>query len=244
MYNYGISRLRDRSGVLYKVFAAALRATMGTITHVDTHESVAALTFDDGPHPEYTPRLLEILAKYQVRATFFMLGKSAYCHPEVVRQVAQEGHVIGNHTWDHPSFLSIPGYKRRAQIRACTQAIAPYGSRIFRPPYGYQSLASRVDILRLRHQVIAWSLDVCDWLERDGSQIAGSLMNGVRPGSIILLHDAVWQLTGEEVLNRQPMLAGVELLLERLADRMRFITIPELLKKGRPQRQNWYRKNE
>jgi peptidoglycan/xylan/chitin deacetylase (PgdA/CDA1 family) len=83
------------------------------------------MTFDDGPDPEYTPRLLDILKKYQVHATFFiMVGEAAHNHPKLVRQVAQAGHAVGNHSWDHPSFPLISGRERRAQIRACAEAIA------------------------------------------------------------------------------------------------------------------------
>ena len=81
----------------------------GTITGVTTRDPVAALTFDDGPHPEYTPLLLNILERYQARATFFMIGDAAQRHPDLVRQVAQGGHAIGNHSWDHPFFPSLSG---------------------------------------------------------------------------------------------------------------------------------------
>jgi len=121
-------------GIVYKVLAVAERHLMGIITHVETQEEVAALTFDDGPHPEYTPRLLEILERLQARATFFMVGEAAQRHREIVRRVADAGHAIGNHSWDHPSFPQITGRERREQIRPCERAIAPYGERIFRPP--------------------------------------------------------------------------------------------------------------
>jgi peptidoglycan-N-acetylglucosamine deacetylase len=123
----------------------ATRDVIGTISHVHTRESVAALTFDDGPDPEYTPRLLAILERYRAQATFFMTGKAAQAHPELVRRVAQAGHAIGNHSWDHPSFPLISGRERRAQIRACAQALVPYGSRLFRPPYTEQNLGSRIE---------------------------------------------------------------------------------------------------
>src|ERR1700751_666629 len=114
----------------------------GTMTSVLTRDPVAALTFDDGPHPEYTPRLLAVLAQHQVRATFFMVGEVAQQHPALVRQVAQEGHTIGNHSWDHQSFRTLPGPARRRQIRSCARVLAPYGHALFRPPYGEYSLAS------------------------------------------------------------------------------------------------------
>src|SRR5262249_49636601 len=116
----------------------------GTIISVVTREPVAALTFDDGPHPEYTPRLLDILEQYKVHATFFMVGEAAQKHPELVGQVAHAGHTVGNHSLDHPFFPSIPKHERQRQIRACEQALAPYGRRLFRFPYGAENLASHV----------------------------------------------------------------------------------------------------
>jgi len=120
---------------------------LGAITHVATPDPVAALTFDDGPNPKFTPCLLDILEKHKARATFFMLGENAQRYPQLVQRVARAGHAIGNHSWNHPEFPSITGRERRAQIRRCAKAIAPHGQRLFRPPYGYQNIASCIDLL-------------------------------------------------------------------------------------------------
>ena len=150
-----------------KVYRRVMRHFLGSITHVATADPVAALTFDDGPHAEYTPRLLDILARHHARATFFMLGQSAIQYPDLLRRIAQAGHAIGNHSWDHASFPFITGRQRREQIRACARAIAPYGQRLFRPPYGEQSLASRLNILRMRYKVILFNCEVGDWFNPD-----------------------------------------------------------------------------
>ena len=136
---------------------------LGGITHVTTEAPVAALTFDDGPHPDYTPRLLDLLARYNARATFFLLGKFAIQYPALVQCMAEAGHAIGNHSWDHASFPFLTGRQRRAQIRACAQAIAPYGQRLFRPPYMEQNLSSRLDMLWMRYEVILCDCDSGDW---------------------------------------------------------------------------------
>ena len=86
---------------------------------------MVGLTFDDGPDPEYTPRLLEILHRHGARATFFMAGEAARQHPELVRQVAQAGHAIGNHGWDHPSFPFISRDERLAQMRTALKQSNP-----------------------------------------------------------------------------------------------------------------------
>jgi len=212
----------------------------GTITSVITAARVAALTFDDGPHPEYTPLLLEILQRYRALATFFMVGEAAQRQPELVRQVAQAGHAIGNHSWDHPSFPSLGRQERQKQIRACEQVLAPYGKRLFRPPYGHENPGSHRDVVSLHYEVVNWSLDAEDWEEHDPAWMAYVLTRGVRPGSIVLLHDAI---CGSQQpvpqYNREPMLAALTLFLEKLGGRFSFVTIPELLRHGHPRCYNW-----
>lgn len=230
--------------VLYKIRAVAANRILGTITHVSTHDSVAALTFDDGPNPEYTPRLLDILDKYQARATFFMVGEVAQRHRWLVKRVSQAGHAIGNHSWDHASFPLLTGRDRRAQIRACHKAIAPYGQRIFRPPYGDQTVGSYLDALWMGHKVVTWNVVAEDWLDHDSDWIADNLAGRVRPGSVILLHDALYDTIEERYTDRQPMFEAVKMLLERLGDQFRFVTIPELFRHGRPQRIYWYKKSD
>jgi peptidoglycan/xylan/chitin deacetylase (PgdA/CDA1 family) len=235
--------IRHYVRILCKPFAAVAQTVTyvrddvpGTIAGVVTRDPVAALTFDDGPHPVYTPRLLDILQQHQAHATFFMIGEAAQKHPQLMRRVVQEGHVIGNHSWDHPFFPSLSGRARRDQMRACAQALAPYGQRLFRPPYGAQSLASRLDAFWLRYRVITWNLEAKDWREHTPDRMADQLVQGIRPGSIVLLHDAIYR-SQQPVpqYNREPMLAAVALFLERLNGRFHFITIPELLRHGRPQ---------
>lgn len=217
---------------------------MGTITHVSTTDAVVALTFDDGPYPGYTPRLLDVLQRHQARATFFMIGEAAERYPELVQQVAHSGHAIGNHSWDHSSFPLISGRERRAQILACQKAIAPYGRRLFRPPYGHQSVTSRLDALLLGYQVIGWSLHAFDWLDRDANSMASRMVERIRPGSVVLLHNVLYHTAGEHYADREPMIEAVDMLLERVSDRFRFVTVPELLRHGRPQRESWYLKGD
>jgi peptidoglycan/xylan/chitin deacetylase (PgdA/CDA1 family) len=213
---------------------------MGTITHVSTRDAVAALTFDDGPHPEFTPRLLDILERHQAHATFFMIGEVAQQRPDLVRQVAQAGHAIGNHSWNHSSFPLISRRERWAQLRACQKAIAPYGQRLFRPPYGHQSLMSRLDALWLGYQVVTWNLSAGDSRGRDVNWMVDRLANRLKPGSVILLHDVLYHTMEERCADRESMFEVVTMLLEQFSDRFRFITVPELFQHGRPQRRNWY----
>jgi peptidoglycan/xylan/chitin deacetylase (PgdA/CDA1 family) len=232
--------MQHKTRILHRLFSAAARKVLGTITHVSTQDAVVALTFDDGPHPEITPRLLDVLERHQAHATFFMIGEAAQRHPDLVQRVAQAGHAVGNHTWDHPSFPLISGRERRAQLRACEKAIAPYGQRLFRPPYGHQSVASRLDALWLGYQVVTWNIAGYDWLDHDAKWIADWLANQIKPGSVILLHNVLYHTIEERYADREPMIEAVNMLLERVGDCFRFITIPELFQHGRPQRQNQY----
>jgi peptidoglycan/xylan/chitin deacetylase (PgdA/CDA1 family) len=208
---------------------------------VSTQDPVAALTFDDGPHPVFTIRLLEILESYHARATFFMVGNAARRHPELVRRVAEAGHAIGNHSWDHPSFPLISARKRREQIRACSKALAPYEQCLFRPPFGHQNVWSRLDALWLGYRVVTWNLVAVDWLDRDAESIAGGIVSQIRPGSVILFHDSLYMILEERYANREPTLEAVRLVLDRVGNYFRFVTVPELLRHGRPRQENWYR---
>ena len=214
---------------------------VGTVTRVVTSDAVVAVTFDDGPHPAVTPRLLAILEAHQARATFFMLGKAAQKYPELVQHAAAAGHAIGNHSWDHPSFLSISPRERRRQIVACERAVAPYGCRLFRPPYGHQSLASRLDAMRMRQRVVTWNIDAGDWLDVSAGVLVHRLTRAVRPGSIILFHDGRHDAVEDPALNRSVTLRSVSMLLERFGRTYDFVTIPELLRRGRPHRTLWFR---
>ena len=221
-----------------KVFESIVRKSIGTITHVSTQSSVAALTFDDGPDPKWTPQLLDILNKYRCRATFFVIGKLAQDYPEIVRRASEAGHAIGNHSWDHPFFPLISRRERRRQILLCANAIGSYGQKLFRPPYGHQDLASHIDVLLSGYKVIAWSSHAYDWEDnKDPKWIAAQLENSIKPGGIILLHDAV---CATRYISRQPMLAGLDIFLNKFSSRFRFVTIPELFQHGHIERRNLY----
>ena len=181
---YGLRAVRELAWVPVNPF-------LGTVTSVQTRVPVASLTFDDGPSAEFTPRLLEILERHKARGTFFMLGQSAQKYPDLVQRIAEAGHAIGNHTWDHPSFPLISERERQRQLKACAGAIAPYGLRLFRPPYGEQSLRSRLTAAMLGNQVIMLNLDVGDFCEPDEDRLTRLLIRHTQPGSIIVLHDSV-----------------------------------------------------
>ena len=216
----------------------------GTLTHVATKEPLVALTFDDGPHPESTPRMVETLEKHGARGTFFMVGKAAKRHPEVVERVARGGHAIGNHTWDHPSVPLLRGPARRAQIRWCADALAPHATKLFRPPYGHQSLGSHIDALRCGHRPVTWDVVAEDWAGNDADTLLGQVRERIDRGSIIIFHDALYSTDKEEHRDRGPTIEAVDRLLAEYGDRYRFVTVPELLESGSPRHWPWYWKSD
>lgn len=221
---------------------ALKRRLLGTITNVETQEKMVALTFDDGPDPRYTPLLLETLERHNARGTFFMVGEAAQKYPDLVKRVAEGGHAVGNHTWDHVSLPSLTGSQRRKQIRDCGRAVAPYGEKILRPPYGHQNLASRLDALLLGYKVITWNTVAWDWQDHDSNFILTQLEEALSAGNVVCLHDAIyrdWPEDGAPHYDRRPMIEAVGKLLDKAGDRFRFTTIPELLRHGRPVQRYW-----
>lgn len=233
-----VPRLKE----LVKGVLAASALPLGTLVRVATDQPAVALTFDDGPHPDDTPPLLELLASHGARATFFLVGSSARRWPELVARLAAEGHAVGNHTWDHPSLPLLKGAYRRRQLQWCAEALGAHGSGLFRPPYGEQTLASRLDVLRCRHRPVCWDVNAEDWRDDPPEQVVARVMRRLRRGSIVLLHDTLHDAPEPRWRDRGPSRAAVAMLLDQLGDRYRFVTVPELLRLGRPVRWHWYRR--
>ena len=228
--------LRNLRGIL----TTAIGQRIGTITHVATQDPVAALTFDDGPHPEFTPRLLEILRRHKARATFFMIGEAAGYQTDLVRRIAEDGHTIGNHSRNHQALPLLSTRKRYVEIRSCQKILSPYGEKLFRPPYGHQSPATHLQTLLLGYKVVAWNVAAVDWLDHDAEHTAGLLLQRIRPGSIVLLHDRLHTSLGKRHVDRKTTLEAVDIVLTQLKNQFEFIPLPEMFKRGRPVRENWY----
>ncbi len=238
---HAMAMLRPRRWL--KRVAAACRTRLqarflGTVMRVETGEPIAALTFDDGPHPRNTPRILDVLERHQARATFFMLGCNVERYPDVVAEVRRRGHAIGNHSWDHPAFPHVPACERRRQLAQTDQALGRPTLRLFRPPFGSLDGRSRLDLLRARHQVILFDVQAEDWLGHPAGQLVENIRRDMRPGSIILLHDALFSAEQPEYSCRRATIDAVDQLLATMSD-YSFVTVPELLERGRPEKTFW-----
>lgn len=152
-----------------------------------------ALTFDDGPHPTHTPRLLSILSKHNVKATFYVTGENASRYPALIRRMVQEGHEIGNHTYTHPNLTKLSDAQIRSQLNKTVAAISSAANvkpRTFRPPYAAMTSRQRAWVkAEYGYPIIFWDVDPMDWKDRNASIVSSRLLSRARNGSILLLHD-------------------------------------------------------
>ena len=190
-----------------------------------------ALTFDDGPNPAWTPRLLDLLAEHGVRATFFMLGSFAAAEPELVRRVAAAGHLIGNHSWSHPNLARTPAVRIREELtrsNAALEQILGGPVRYFRPPFG----ARRPAVFRIAGELgltpVLWNAMTSDWSEPSPERIAARLSARIegltRRGRAvnIVLHDGNHR---ERRGNRGPSVAAAAMLAARFEGSYSFVAL-------------------
>lgn len=152
-----------------------------------------ALTFDDGPSPLYTPKILDILKEKKVKATFFLVGKHVEKYPEVAKRIVDEGHEIGNHTYSHRDLVPATRATVVKEIKKAEKVIESVCGRkpvLFRPPRGIYSNAVRKIILKAGYTIILWSVSTQDWRLVKPSFIFRRVKRFCRPGSIILFHDS------------------------------------------------------
>ncbi len=232
--------MSNNRNLLKRSAAFIQRKLLGAITNVSTSRRAASLTFDDGPNPNFTPRLLKLLNEYGAKATFFVVGKQAARYPELIKSTISAGHAIGNHSWDHSSFPLLTAKYRKGQLLACSRVLAPYKPALFRPPYGHLNLLSKLDVRLLGYKIIMWSIVAEDWLDHSAQTMAEKVINEIQPGGIILFHDSLYTVMDAKYADRQPTLDAVRIVLNKLNGQYDFITVPELLKLGKHQKTNWY----
>jgi peptidoglycan/xylan/chitin deacetylase (PgdA/CDA1 family) len=190
-----------------------------------------ALTFDDGPNPAWTPRLLDVLAEHGVKATFFMLGSRAELEPELVRRVAGEGHLIGNHSWSHPNLSRTAAPEVREELTrtsAVLEQLTGEQVRYFRPPFG----ARRPVVFKIARELgltpVMWNAMTRDWSEKDPEKIGGALakkIDGLKNSgwaANVVLHDGGHLVLGA---NRGPSVTAAEMLIKSYEGAHRFVRV-------------------
>lgn len=189
-----------------------------------------ALTFDDGPNPAATPRLIDSLARHGVRATFFLIGDYVVREPALARRIAAAGHVIGNHTMTHPFLPGRSMARIRSELVGCNHALEDALGQpvtLFRPPHGGRSPAVFRAAAELGLAIVQWNLMVADWKAVPAATILRKIERGLvrnrRRGTCVVLHDGGQASLGQP---RLPTVEAVELLLSRLPIATKFVVPP------------------
>ena len=189
-----------------------------------------ALTYDDGPNDPHTLRLLEVFARHNVRATFFLIGKYVRQRPGLAREIVAAGHVVGNHTFTHPLLI----FKRASEIRreladcrsALQDAIGDH-SRLFRPPFG----GRRPAVLRIARDLglvpVMWNVTGYDWNAPPAEVIERKVSQRIRGGDVILLHDGGHAAMGAD--RAQTVIATDRLIAKHKSDGYEFVTISQMM---------------
>jgi len=187
-----------------------------------------AITFDDGPHPVLTPKLLDMLKARGIKATFFLIGENAAEYPDIVKRIAAEGHELGNHSWSHPQLTKLSPDALRDQIAKTADAInaaAGHPPTVMRPPYGATTpYITQWMYKEFGTKVIMWSVDPLDWKIRQAGHVESVIVSQTRPGSIILAHD----------IHASTVAAMPETLDKLKAKGFQFLTVSELMAKDKP----------
>jgi len=202
-----------------------------TFTGMRPGSRLLALTYDDGPNDPYTWRLLEVLERHGAKATFFLIGRFVQQKPEIARALVAAGHVIGNHTWDHPNLIFASSTEVRRQLQQAQQAIfdaTGVEPKLFRPPFGGRRPATLRMARAMGLQPIMWNVSCYDWKAGSADEIVRRAERQIRGGDVILLHDGEYHRIG---VDRSRSLEASDRILSRYrAEGYEFVTVPEMMK--------------
>ncbi|OZI11632.1 chitooligosaccharide deacetylase [Bacillaceae bacterium SAS-127] len=201
--------------------------TGAIIWDVHTDLKLVTLTFDDGPHPIYTPKILDILAKYEAKATFFVTGMQAEKYPTIIKRQAKEGHEIGNHTYSHASGENISADLLTKELEKTTQLVTTLTGKkpvLYRPVGGVYNDLIVETARESGYQVVLWSWyqDTKDWHRPKADKIAHHVITNTKPGNIVLLHDSGG--------NRMQTVKALDTILSHLSKNgYKCVTVSEML---------------
>jgi peptidoglycan/xylan/chitin deacetylase (PgdA/CDA1 family) len=190
-----------------------------------------ALTYDDGPNDPHTLRLLDVLAKHEVKATFFLIGRYVQQRPEIAREVARAGHIVGNHTFTHPLLIFKSTTDVHQELTRCRWALQDAigeHSNLFRPPFGGRRPATLRIVRELNLQPIMWNVTGYDWNAPPAVAIERKVSRRMRGGDVILLHDGGHKHMGAD--RTQTVLATDHLISRYRSEGFEFVTIPQMMK--------------
>ena len=201
-----------------------------TFTGLPSGNKQLALTYDDGPNDPHTFRLLEVLAKHDVHATFFLIGRYVQQRPDIVHELAKAGHTIGNHTFTHPLLTLKSAAEIRNELTTCHAAIQDAignHSNLFRPPFGGRRPAVLRIARKLGLEPIMWNITGYDWNAPPAEVIERKVSKRIRGGNVILLHDGGHINMGAD--RSQTVIATDHLLTRYKAEGYKFATIREMM---------------
>lgn len=210
---------------LFRILFFYPAAEVKVYRSVETDKKQIALTFDDGPHPTLTPRILEILAKYNISATFFMVGQNVLNYPNAARAVIEAGHEVGNHTFTHPHLAGLNEQAIMDEIGKCEDALeelCEYRPHILRTPQGALTPSLERCLLDDDYILVLWSLDTRDWENKSTADVTRAVLDRVQPGDIILMHDFI----GHNSKTPEALEKIIPILLSQGYE---FVTVSELL---------------
>lgn len=238
------SRLGPDARRRVRALTDPMLAPLGSIRSAARASDAVALTFDDGPDPDVTPRLLDLLAARGVKASFFVLTDKAEEQQSLIARMIAEGHEVGLHCDRHDRLTLLPVQQVRQRLAAARDRLAALTGgpvRLFRPPYGAQSIATFFVARSLGLQIVVWGPIAEDWVEQTPAEAADRAVGTSKGGDIVLLHDGL-EIPEGEVAPRFDRVEMVRLILDGLAARgLRAIPVGSLIESAGAHRTAWFR---
>lgn len=207
-------------------------ARRGTIYRIKTKKKKIVLTFDDGPSPEWTPKILDALKEADIKATFFMIGYHVRKYPDIARRVAEEGHTIGNHGYAHSVMLYYKPPEIEEEIKyteMLIEEITGQKTKYFRPPKAWLRPSIKNTIKSMGYEIVLWSLNSKDWVAFNHHRIVRYIKRRVRSGDILLFHDS-GNVFSREGGTRAQTVKAISLMARELKSMgFEFVSLDELL---------------